>query len=605
LRRRRHPSFRIVIAPEGGAGLYEGQSRASDVVLGLLQQTSTILAGGSSLDRVLDECMHAVVYWTDAAFARVWLFDHDDQTLVLRASAGQYTHLDGPHGRILLGEFKIGAIAALREPHVTNDVQHDPQVSDHQWAVREGMVGFAGHPLVVDGRLVGVTALFARHELGQDTLSALSALASSLATGIQRLRAEEALRSEAEIVDGLYRIGTLIAGQTELASIVQTATDEATHLSGARYGAFFYNTVGEEGDSYELYALAGASRSSFEHFPLPRATALFAPTFRGVGVVRSADITADHRYGRNSPNHGIPEGHLPVRSYLAVPVISRHGHVIGGLFLGHERTGRFDTRAERIAVGIAQHAALAVDAAQQLEAEHRIAVGLQRSLLPHDVPACDGLDIAVRYVAASDGLEIGGDWYDVTLVPGGTVALGVGDAMGHDLAAASAMTRVRNIVRVYAIDGYDPATVLSRTDRILTHVGYLHMTTALHASFEPSTGKLVLASAGHPPAFVVTPDGKVRPAAPDLDVGPPLGIAFECDRTVASTVLDPGATLVMYTDGLIERHTVPLPDALAQLADILAGTNNLTANELCGHLIDTIGVGAEDDIALVVVKREK
>src|SRR6185503_21201060 len=124
-------------------------------------------------------------------------------------------------------------------------------------------------------------------------------------------------------------------------------------LSGAAFGAFFYNVINESGNAYTLYTISGVPREAFAGFPMPRNTAVFAPTFSGKGVVRSDDITKDVRYGQSAPHHGMPKGHLPVRSYLAAPVVSRSGEVIGGLFFGHPETNIFTDRAERLVVGVA------------------------------------------------------------------------------------------------------------------------------------------------------------------------------------------------------------------------------------------------------------
>ena len=123
-------------------------------------------------------------------------------------------------------------------------------------------------------------------------------------------------------------------------------TDAGVELSHAQFGAFFYNVIKEDGEAYTLYTLSGAPREAFEKFPMPRNTAIFEPTFRGRGPVRSDDILADPRYGKSAPYHGMPEGHLPVRSYLAVPVVSRSGEVLGGLFFGHPQPQRLH-RARR------------------------------------------------------------------------------------------------------------------------------------------------------------------------------------------------------------------------------------------------------------------
>ncbi len=168
-------------------------------------------------------------------------------------------------------------------------------------------------------------------------------------------------RDEQRIADTLQRIGTSVAAQLDPEKVIQSVTDEATALTGADFGAFFYNVINEAGESYMLYTLTGASREAFSQFPMPRNTGLFAPTFAGAGVVRLSDVTTDPRFGKNSPHFGMPAGHLPVRSYLAVPVVSRTGKVHGGLFLGHKDVGVFAERHERLAVGVAAWAALAMD----------------------------------------------------------------------------------------------------------------------------------------------------------------------------------------------------------------------------------------------------
>jgi signal transduction histidine kinase len=128
-----------------------------------------------------------------------------------------------------------------------------------------------------------------------------------------------------------------------------------------------------------LYTLSGVPRESFAKFPMPRNTAVFAPTFDGAGIVRSADIREDARYGKSAPHYGMPKGHLPVRSYLAVPVISRSGEVLGGLFFGHEQTGVFTERAERMVASIASQAAIAMDNARLYRAEREAATQLREA----------------------------------------------------------------------------------------------------------------------------------------------------------------------------------------------------------------------------------
>ena len=209
-----------------------------------------------------------------------------------------------------------------------------------------------------DGTLVDVHYVGTRLATAAgDTVGALVVMRDIRA----RRSTERALREQRETLEVLNRTGAALAGELELDRIVQMVTDAGREVSGAAFGAFFYNVYDKSGGSFLLYTLSGAERSQFDHFGLPRATKVFEPTFLGQGVVRSDDILADERYGHNAPHHGMPKGHLPVRSYLAVPVFSRTGEVLGGLFFGHPDPGVFTERAERIMVGLAAQAAIAID----------------------------------------------------------------------------------------------------------------------------------------------------------------------------------------------------------------------------------------------------
>jgi PAS domain S-box-containing protein len=193
--------------------------------------------------------------------------------------------------------------------------------------------------------------------------------ASKIARDVSALRAAEAerlrlLEENATITEALNNVGAVVASDLERDKVVQAVTDAATELTTAEFGAFFYNVVDDAGESYMLYTISGVSREAFAQFPMPRNTEVFEPTFKGTAAVRSADISTDPRYGRNPPHHGMPRGHLPVRSYLAVPVKGRRGDVIGGLFFGHSNVGRFTEQHERLALGVASWASVALENAR-------------------------------------------------------------------------------------------------------------------------------------------------------------------------------------------------------------------------------------------------
>nr|WP_229202256.1 ATP-binding protein [Pseudoduganella aquatica] len=198
-------------------------------------------------------------------------------------------------------------------------------------------------------------------------------------------RVQEALRDESAILELLNSTGNALASKRDLRSLLQEVTDAATRISGARFGAFFYNSTSADGGVLTLYTLSGLPPEAFARFPHPRATTLFGPSMRGEGTLRSDDLLQDPRYGQNAPHHGVPNGHPTVRSYMALPVVSRSGEVIGSLFFGHPEPRMFNERTERIVGGIAAQAAVAIDnarlyeAAQQAAEERKILLDSERS----------------------------------------------------------------------------------------------------------------------------------------------------------------------------------------------------------------------------------
>jgi PAS domain S-box-containing protein len=187
----------------------------------------------------------------------------------------------------------------------------------------------------------------------------------------ERVIAEQNFRRETEVLDAIIKSTSSLAANLNLEKIVQEVTEAATQLSGAQFGAFFYNVIDDKGESYTLYTIAGVPREHFSKFPMPRNTAVFEPTFRGMGTVRSGNIMKDPRYGKNDPHFGMPKGHLPVCSYLAVPVISRSGEVFGGLFFGHSEPDQFTETSERLVEAIARQAGIAIENSRLFESEHR------------------------------------------------------------------------------------------------------------------------------------------------------------------------------------------------------------------------------------------
>jgi PAS domain S-box-containing protein len=237
---------------------------------------------------------------------------------------------------------------------------------------------------------------------------------------------EQAREQEHRSLEILNRTGALIGAELDLEKLVQAVTDAGVELTGANFGAFFYNVANAQGESYMLYTLSGVPREAFSRFPMPRNTAVFAPTFEGKGIVRSPDILQDARYGKSDPHYGMPKGHLPVRSYLAAPVISRSGEVLGGLFFGHPAVGVFDANHEAILAGIAAQAAIAIDnsrlyrVAQAAETRYRKLVETLPQLVWSCLPdgTCNHLSRQwLEYTGLPEEEQLGLGWLERVVHP--------------------------------------------------------------------------------------------------------------------------------------------------------------------------------------------
>ncbi len=569
---------------------------------GLVSAVVAPFIRGDDLQSALDSCVHEIAVRIGGDLAGVWLLDDGEETLGLRARAGAILDVGEHHLLVPVGHYKIGMIATERSPHLTNDVLHDPRISDVVWARREDVVAFAGYPLTIGDRLIGVLAMFSRSPLDQRALDALESVADLVALGIDRTRKEVELAVERQMVEALYEIGTAISAELELDRIVQLVTHSATALTGAEFGAFFYNVVSEAGESYTMYALSGVDPELFAGFPLPRNTPIFHPTYSGGPPVRSDDITVHPDYGQRGPYHGMPEGHLPVRSYLAVAVTARSGEPIGGLFFGHAGRGRFDARHERAVVAIAQQAAVAFEHAALYSSAEEIALTLQQSLLPQSLPTIAGATLAARYSASGRHAEVGGDWYDVDLLPDGVVLLTVGDVAGHDITAAARMGQLRSALRAYSFETTQPAQSIQRLDQFMTAADLRSMATLLHARFDPSTRTMTMCRAGHLPPLSIHPDLTVEFLS--VPVNPPVGCGLLVSNEPVSrtVVLEPGSAIVLYTDGLIERRGETLDDGLVRLRDTVSAVAGADPDAICDHLLEVLGQDLSDDVALLVLR---
>jgi PAS domain S-box-containing protein len=506
------------------------------------------------------------------------------------------------------------------------DIARDHPADELEIAAREGRFEEEGWRVRKDGSRfwsnVVITALRNAHgtlvgyakvtrDLTERRESEQRQLLTAHKLEVANVALEEAERRAREDADrqrrrtaALELIGRAIVARSELDDIVQTAIDAATEITGARFGAFFYDAEDAGGGVTVLHRLSGAA---------PEAFAEFAPVLMGDPIIRSDDVTRDPRHT------GLAAG-APVRSFLSVPVVTLDGALAGGLAFGSPEAGAFDAEDEAAAVSIAATAAVALTnarlladarreaAARQVALEERdhVARVLQESLLPPALPSIPGLELGAVYQAGSE--LVGGDFYDVVSLRDDQWGIVLGDVCGSGPEAASRTALTRHSVRTAAMFDSDPAHVLEALNTALMRSGG-PFSTAVFALVEPEPEpghpgiKICLASGGHPPALVCRAD---RTVAECWSRGPLLGVLETIALDVTELRLDPGDLLVLYTDGLVEaRRAGELfgPERLGQaVADLADRSPGEIAEGVVAASRAFAGGRVSDDIAVVVLR---
>jgi hypothetical protein len=336
-----------------------------------------------------------------------------------------------------------------------------------------------------------------------------------------------------------------------------------------------------------------------EDFPMSEVVRTRRPRF----------ITSREEFARDYPRLWPYVARLDASAAAYLPLVAQ-GRPVGALGLFYRRGTTFPHGERNLLLALGGSIAQSLQRALLFDQEHDLAEGLQTAMLPRGIPHIPGAEIAVRYRSARLARDIGGDWYDVVAVPGGRVAAIIGDVQGHDTHAAAVMGQLRIALRAYAAEGHPPATVVGRGSAFLGELDTDRFATCLYAEVDPATGDAVLVRAGHIDPLLRMAGGGSRRLA--VTGGLPLGLSTEFgppDYPVTRAALDPGDTLLMFTDGLVERPGADLDDGLRDLAAVLDGgppDAQRLADELCAGR-DGGGPGspaAEDDMALLVLRRD-
>ncbi|MBQ0826289.1 SpoIIE family protein phosphatase [Streptomyces sp. RG38] len=298
------------------------------------------------------------------------------------------------------------------------------------------------------------------------------------------------------------------------------------------------------------------------------------------------------------PIHGeVSDGYA---AWAFLPLIAS-GRPVGTCVLAYSRPHTFTTEERAVLTSLAGLIAQALDRALVYDAKHRLAHGLQQALLPRSLPSVPGVETAARYLPATRGMQIGGDFYD--LAPAGDMSVAViGDVQGHNVTAAGLMGQIRTAVRAYTAVGQAPEEVMRSSNRLLIDLGTELFASCLYLRLDPARGRAVMARAGHPPPLLRDPDGRVRVL--DLAGGPLLGVTASATYPRTEVELAPGCLLALYTDGLVESPGVDLEDALADLGRRLGEVGHLPLDEVADRLVQEYADADErsDDIALLLLR---
>jgi PAS domain S-box-containing protein len=420
---------------------------------------------------------------------------------------------------------------------------------------------------------------------------------------------ERAARAEAQIareqLGFLIRAGELVSVATDRDELLAQAAklvvpglaDLCVTFLPGEGGVLRATSVAHLGPAGEVTV------TDLRDFRIPRTGPLLPQAAWEAGRPIVKDSSARRR--AEAPHFGSPLQEIvdrtDPRSVVAVPLMVGK-QPLGVITLGRVagRPGFAQSSDMLVAEELGRQLAAGLANADRSAWDHAVAQALQRAVLPDALPPIAGVDLAARYLPTTVGLDVGGDWYDVFALGGGRVGLAVGDVVGHNVAAASVMGQVRNLLRGYAVDKTDPAAVLKATGAAMGRLLPDALATAVYAVLDVATGQLSYACAGHPPPVCVTPAGEVS----YLDADPDAMLGLGDDFTTGYRRLAPGSTLLFYTDGLIEDRHRDLGKGLAQLASAMRYDAARSAEQTCAA-VQAAMVGTApraDDLCMLAVR---
>jgi GAF domain-containing protein/anti-sigma regulatory factor (Ser/Thr protein kinase) len=565
--------------------LVSGEARGS------LQQLTDAALAYLPQDELLTELLERVAGILRSDTAAFLLLDDEGRFLHARAAKGIEEEVE-QGVRIPVGGGFAGRIAAFRRAITIDDVDHADILNP---ILREkGIRSLLGVPLLIEGRVIGVLhvgSLTPRRFTDEDR-DLLQLVADRAALAIDRaelFRQERAARQEAEAatqrLQSLLRVTDAALAYLPQDELLRELLERVAEVLRSDTAAFLL--LDDEGRFLHARAAKGIEEEVEQGVRIP-----VGGGFAGrIAAFRRA-ITIDDVDHADILNPILRE--KGIRSLLGVPLLIE-GRVIGVLHVGSLVPRRFTDEDRDLLQLVADRAALAIEHAALYE-QRRLAVALQHELLP-DLRAVPGVELASRYLPASEE-ALGGDWFDAFPLPGGRVALVVGDVVGHGVGAAVIMAQLRTTLRAYAADGATPAEVVERMNLLMWQLGPRAMTTLAYVVIDPPRHTLELVNAGHPPPLAVAADGA---SFLDGTVNVPLAVAPAARYESSFHRYDDGTTLVLYTDGLVERRGETIDTGLERLR--LAAPVGGDAETTCTRIVSAlVPEKRRDDVALIALR---
>jgi serine phosphatase RsbU (regulator of sigma subunit)/anti-sigma regulatory factor (Ser/Thr protein kinase)/putative methionine-R-sulfoxide reductase with GAF domain len=552
-----------------------------------------------SLDDLLDALLVRLRDLIGTDTVAVMLIDDEAQELVARAALGLDEWL-AAHPRLPLGEGFSGRIASERRSDKLEDVQATPNAT--AFAV-SGIGSLLGSPLIVEGRAIGVLTVgtWERRGFSDRDLALLERAADRMALAIEHARlydAEREARAAAEIAaERIRRIESI----TEVAlhhialdeDVVERLLSRVLTVLDADTAALSISETGKQ--SVVARAPDGTAERIERDVELPPGggfAGLVAERAEPVAVTDIESIQVISPLLRESK----------ITSLLGVPLMIE-GKVLGTLHIGTVGRRTFGDADLNLLELAGERLAVALDRSRMYEREHFVAETLQRSLLPERLPDVPGALVAARYLPG-EGEAVGGDWYDVLPLRDGRFVLAMGDVVSRGVRAASVMGQLRNALRAYALDGHPPPSVLGRLHGITRTLDGRELATLVYVLFEPSSGTVTYGSAGHPPPVVIRSDGETELL--EEGRGPPLGAVADALYGEATAELAPGDTLLLYTDGIVERRDMWIDEGLVLLQAQARAAAGREPDEVLDRLTSTLLADgpAHDDVAMLALRTE-